>query len=199
MHCEVRFCENRTVSQPGLRCRSLGRKEADTQHTTIRKGRLILCAAVLFLIQATVAHRLSGAFVRFDLLYLLAGFLALEANEDGALWAALCIGLLRDLGSAGRLGGSAVLLVLGVAGLVHVRGRIYREVFVTDVLFVFALVLFCGVGHAMGVALVGRYAQWEPLLTRALGQALVTAVLYPPFAHIFDAIGLLEREESVLA
>jgi len=199
LHCVVRFCENRAVSRPCPSSGSLGWKEADTQPATIRKGRLIACALVLFLIQGAVAHRLSGAFLRFDLLYLLAAFLALEAGEKGALWSALGIGVLRDLGSTGRLGGSAVLLVVAAAALVHLRNRIYREGFVTDVLLVFVFVLFCGMGHAAGTALAGRYAQWGPLLARALGQALITGVLYPPFAYVFDAIGVLERQESVLA
>ena len=198
MHPGRAFCENRTTERPDSARRSLDRKEHETPATTIRKGRLILCAIVLFLIQVAIAHRLTYRFVRFDLLYLLAAFLALEGSEDGALWSALGIGLLRDLGSSGRLGGSAVLLLLGVAGLVHVRDRIFRETVVTDMLLAFLLVLFCGVGHAMGVALFGRYVQWGMLLVRALGQALITASLYPLLSLVCERIGLLEREEYAL-
>jgi rod shape-determining protein MreD len=199
LHREATFCENLAVSRTGPSRGSPGREEADTQRATIRKGRLIVCALVLFLIQGAVAHRLSGAFLRFDLLYLLAAFLALEAGEKGALWSALGIGVLRDLGSTGHLGGSAVLLVVATAALLHFRNRIYREAFVTDALLVFTFVLFCGLGHAAGTALVGRYAQWGPLLTRALGQALLTGLLYPPFAYIFDALGLMERRETAMS
>ena len=167
-----------------------------TRPTGLRTVRLVLCALVLFLLQVTISHRLTYGILHADLLYVLAAFLALEASEEAALWSALGIGLLRDLGSSGRLGGSAVLLVLGAAGLLHVRDRIFREVFVTDMVLVFAFALFCGAGHATGLAVAGRYAQWGALLAGALGQALVTAVLYPVFAFLFERAALLDRAGS---
>ena len=46
---------------------------------------------------------------RSNMDYILVAYLALEASRKGALWGALGIGILRDLASCGRLGGSAVI------------------------------------------------------------------------------------------
>lgn len=175
------------------------RQEMITDRAVIRKGRLIACAAVCFLIQVTILHRLTYGILSVDLICILAVFLALEASESGALWSALGLGLLRDMGTSGRIGGSSVLLVLGAAGLVRVRDRIFRETPLPDMLLAFLFALFCGGGHAMAAVLAERYADWQALLSQAFGQAVVTAALYPFIALICDRIGLLQRQESGLA
>jgi len=156
-------------------------------------------AAVLFLLQVTVAHRFSTESLRFDLLYLLAAYLALEARPEAALVCACAIGILRDLGSGGRLGASAVVMVLGAAGLLVLRDRIYREKIVTDVVLVFGFVLFCGTLRAGGVALASASAGWFALMQYALGQAALTAALAPLFFRLFDRLRVVEREGALLA
>lgn len=199
MKCGVRFCKNRVTEAFVSARHSRGAKEAATKVVTIRKDKLILCAALMFVLQVTISHRLSYRALRFDLLYLLVAFLALEATPSGALWSALGLGLLRDLGSSGRLGSSAVLMVLGAAGLLDLRGRLFRETALANMLLVFVFVLFCGVVDAGVVAIAERYAQWGTLLGRAMGQALLTAAICPVLFLLYECIGLVERQQSVLA
>jgi len=147
----------------------------------------------------TIAHRFAYRHVGFDLLYLLSAFLALEAGARGALGGALAIGVLRDLGSCGRLGASGVILVLATAGMLSLRDRVYRETVVMDLLLIFVFLLFCGAAEAAGVALGAAGADKKVLLGRALGQALLTTALSPPFFFLFERAGLIERDESLLA
>jgi len=149
--------------------------------------------AVLFLLQVAVAHRFFYSSVRFDLLYLIAVFIALEAGVRDALWSALWIGLLRDLASVGRLGSSAVLLVLAAAGVLLIRDRVFRESAVMDAAFVFAVVFLCALCDAVWLGLAGHEAAWGTLAGRATGQAAVTAALSPVFFVFFEWIGLVER------
>ena len=159
----------------------------------------MVCTILLFLLQVSVSHRFSYGSLRFDMLYLLAAYLALEASPRGALWSALLIGVLRDLASCGRVGGSAVPLVLATIGMVFIRDRIYREHVLMDILLVFALVAFCGLMRAAGMALLARSAEWGTLAAGAIGQAFVTALLSPVLFFFFERAGLIDRHESVLA
>jgi len=159
----------------------------------IRKARFTACVAVLFLLQVTVVHRFTHRFLRPDLLLLAAAFLGLEAEWQGALVGSFALGLLRDLGSSGRLGSSALLLVGVTAALLAVRGHLVRESAWTDLLLTFAYVLACGLISALAVALAGAGSDPTALLLRAAGQAAFTAALSPLASLAFSGLGLVRR------
>ena len=162
----------------------------------IRKLRLTACVAALLLLQTTVVHRFSYGFVRFDLLSLLVAFLALEASPKATVWSALAIGLLRDLTSCGRVGTSALLFVAGACGLLFLRERVIRQHIGTDLLLVFAFVLFCSAAWAAGEAALAGGPQLGPLLRRALGTAAFTALLSPFFFPLFEKAGFVRAERT---
>jgi rod shape-determining protein MreD len=166
-----------------------------TETVTVRKARLSVCAVLLLLVQVCAAYRLSYGILRVDLLYLLAGFLALEAAPANALWSALAIGVLRDLASSARLSASALATVLATAALLAVRDRLYREPVFVDMALLFVYALLAGVVEATAVAIADR-ADWSVLLGCALGQAAFTAALVPVFFFLFERVGLLERKDS---
>ena len=174
------------------------RREATTRKAITRKARLAICALAMVLLQVSVTYRFSYGILRLDSLYLLAAFMALEADLGAALWSALAIGLLRDLASAGRLGGSALVLVPAAAALFAVRDRLWREPVLVDVMLVFAFALFCGAVEGTVVAIVGEAAGWGAMLAQALGQAVVTAALCPLFFALFRLAGVVDAHESVL-
>jgi len=86
-------------------------------------------------------------------------------------------------------------MVLAAGGLVALRGRIYREVIVTDVLLVFLFALFCGGMEATVVALFHASARWGGLLALASGQAILTALLCPLVFAACNRFGLVDRHE----
>ncbi len=164
----------------------------------IRKGRLILCVAVLFLLQAALAHRFSHGFLRIDLLYIVVVFLALEADFKGALWTAFLVGLLRDLGSCGRLGASAVLFVSATWGTLWLRNRLVRESIWTDLALTFAYVLLCELAYGLGAAALIPAAQAADAVPRALGEAVFTTAISPLLFMGFARVGLLDRSPEAL-
>jgi rod shape-determining protein MreD len=145
----------------------------------VSKLRLTACALALFLLQAAVVHRFSHRLLRPDLIYLAAAFLALEASWTGALGGAFALGLLRDLGSAGRLGTGALVLLVATAGMLLLRDRLVRESAWTDLLLAFAYVLACGLMSALATAASTPAADGPTLVAAALGQAAFTAALSP--------------------
>lgn len=164
----------------------------------IRKVRFALCVAVLFLLQVTVMHRFAYGILRADLLYLAAVFLALEADFTGAVVGAFAIGLLRDFGSAGSPGASAVLFPPASAALVLIRGHLVRGSVLTDMVLTFSYVLACNLASALGVAFFtagGRIAELAPV---ALGQALITAALSPLVFAAFAGMRLVDRSSEAL-
>ncbi len=158
-----------------------------------RTPRLIACALALFLLQVCVVQRFSYRFMRPDLIYLAVVFLALEARPKQALYAALLLGLLRDMGSAGRLGASALAFLPATALLIALRRRLVRESALVDVLLTFAFVAACGAALAAGTALLSPGADFGPLLRRALGQAAFTAAISPLGFAALRAVGVVER------
>jgi len=162
----------------------------------IRKLRLIACVAILLILQTTVVHRFSYRFVRFDLLGLLVAFLALEASFKATVWSALGIGLLRDLASCGRLGASGLLFVAGAGGLFFLREKVIRQHVWTELLLVFAFVLFYSAAWAASEAAVASGAQLGALLKRALGTAAFTAMLSPLLFPLFERSGLVRSERN---
>lgn len=159
----------------------------------VRKGRLILTVALLFLVQATVVHRFSYDLLRPNLLYALAAFLALEGSWRAALGGAFALGMLMDLGSAGRLGASALAMVLAAAGLFALRERLVRERAWTDIVLVFLFTLVCGLARGGAVWLCASGGSAGALGARALGQAAFTAALSPLLFAAFAEIGIVPR------
>lgn len=164
----------------------------------IRKVRFTICVAALFMLQVTFVHRFTHRFLRPDVLYLLAIFLALEADFKGALWGAFLLGLLRDLGSCGRLGASALLFVAATWGLLLLRQRLMRESIWPDLVLTFTYVLVCGLAYALGVAVFASGAQIAELMPRALGQAVFTTALSPLFFVGFAKLGVVRGSTGAL-
>ena len=162
----------------------------------IRKIRLVLCIGVLFLLQATVVHRFSYRSLQPDLLLLAAAYLAMEADFRGALWAALAIGLLRDLGSSGRLGTSALLLVPACAALVVLRERLMRGSFVIDLALAVLFVLTFSIGEAVLSLIFVPGTGLRELLMQALGRTAYSAALTPMLYAGFGAIGIVDRSDA---
>jgi rod shape-determining protein MreD len=160
----------------------------------MRKLRFAVCALVLFVVQTAIVHRFTHRFLRPDLLYAMAAFLALEADFRSALWGGFALGMLRDLGASGRLGGSALLIVLATAGLLFLRDRLLRESFVTDLVLTFAYVLVCGTAHAFATALLAPGHQSAELIQRAFGQAMFTTAVSPLLFASFTKAGLVDRK-----
>jgi rod shape-determining protein MreD len=173
-------------------------KSPPGMHAMVRRTRLVACAAVLFLLQATVAHRFSYGALRPDLLALLVIYLGLEADFAPALIGAFALGVLRDVGSLTPIGLSALLYLPATGALLAVRERLFREHALMDMVFAFCFVLACGTVHALGAALLLPSAQAGPLAARALGQAVYTAALSPLFFVACTAVGIVDRPWTAL-
>lgn len=159
----------------------------------IRKIRLALCLALLFVLQVTVAHRFAYGILRPDLLCLAAAFLALEADFGGALWGALTVGLLRDMGSCGRLGASALTLLPLSGAMSFVKDRLMRESAWADLALTFAYVAACGLMDAVGAWAFTAGASLAELVPRAFGQALFSAALSPLLFTALTWAGIVAR------
>jgi rod shape-determining protein MreD len=163
----------------------------------IRRFRFALCAVVLFVVQTALVHRFTYGIMRPDLLCAAAVYLALEAGFTEALWGALLLGLLRDLGSCGRLGASALLFPLAAAGLQSVKGHLVRESFLTDLALTFACVLLYGVADAVATAALTSGPQLGDLLPRAIGQAVFTTALSPLLFAALARVAVVDTTRAV--
>jgi rod shape-determining protein MreD len=164
----------------------------------VRTGRLVVAALLIYLLQTTVVHRFSYGPLRPDLLCALAAFLALEADARGALIGAALIGLLEDLGSVGRLGVSALVLVAATAGLLALRARLVRETAWMDLLLTFLYVLAFGLVAGGAVWLQLPEARFGELVGDAAGQAAFTAALAPLLFPVICRTGLVRRRSGVI-
>jgi rod shape-determining protein MreD len=164
----------------------------------IRKLRLALCAVSLLLVDVAFAYRLSYGILRADLVLALAAFLALEAGAPGVVWSAVALGVLRDMASSARPGGSVVGMLAAAGLALALRDRVYREKVLADMMLAFLFVLSCGVVRGTGTALFSP-ARWGAMMGHALGQALLTAALCPLLFPVFRRLGLVQKEEHVLA
>jgi rod shape-determining protein MreD len=178
---------------PSGRYRLTLTREPATRRHFIRPGRLSLCVLIAFLFQVSVAHRFFWGPLRFDMLYLLAAFLALEAPEEGTLWAILAIGLVRDLGSGGRPGLNPLTMLPAAVVLMLLSRRIYRDEILSDMVLVFAFVLMADGCQALGTVWLSEGGEAGVLLRYALGEAAVTAALSPFLFYLFDRVGLVEH------
>jgi rod shape-determining protein MreD len=164
----------------------------------VRKLRFAVCVALLFLVQTTLVHRFSFRFLRPDLLCATAVFLALEADFQGALWGAFALGLLRDMGSAGRPGASALFLVAASGGLAFLRDHLLRDSFLTDLALTLTYML------AFGLAMAVATAAWTPgphvvgLVQDALGQAAYTTAVSPLLFALLAKVGIVDRSAPFL-
>lgn len=145
----------------------------------IRRVRFSICLLALYLLQVAVAPRFSYGPLRIDLLTLLAAFLALEANFTGAVVGVFVVGLVRDLGAEGRLGGSALLFLLTLPPLWMLREFLLRENPLTDWLLTAGWVAAIALVTGLVKALVTPHPQAGPLLVATGGQALMTALVAP--------------------
>jgi len=159
----------------------------------VSRFRFAVCAALLFLVQTTLAHRFSYGFLRADLLCVAAAYLALEADYSAAVWGAFALGVLRDLGSDGRLGTSSLLLVGVTAALLFLRQRLMRDSFLTDMVLTFAYVLALGLVHAFVVSVLVSGAEAGQLLGRAFGQAVFTTAVSPLLYALFARVKLVDH------
>ena len=162
----------------------------------VRKLRFGLFLAAAFLLQATVLHRFSHRFLRPDLLLLTAAFLALEASPAGAIGGAFALGLLRDLGSCGRLGTSALILLPATGVLLLLRGHLMRESPWTDLALTFLYVLGVGMAGAVGVFVLSAGGELGALVPRAVGQAAFTTALSPLVFAALARLSIVEKSDA---
>ncbi len=158
----------------------------------LRRPRLAACLAALFVLQACLAQRFSYSFLRVDLLLALAAFLSLEASHRGALGGAFAVGIIRDLGSSGRLGSSALLMLVAAAGTVTLGEYLLRESFWTELLLVALFILAFSVAESvLGMVCAGTAS--APLLRAGLGQAAFTAAVTPLLLPVLHSMRIVER------
>ncbi len=157
--------------------------------------RLAASVAALFLLQAAVVPRFTHLTFRPDLLLLVPAFVALEGSFRAAAWTALCVGLVRDLGSAGPLGLTPLVLVPATVALCAMRERLVRGRLAVDLALTFAYVFACGLVLAavQEAGSAGRFAATEV----AFGQALVSTAVAPVlFLVLRNARVVAPQEES---
>jgi len=164
----------------------------------VRKVRFTLCVAVLFLLQTTVMHRFAFGIFRPDLLYLAAVYLALEADFPSALVGAFALGLLRDFGSIGGLGASALVFLPASAALVLVRDRLMRGPALTDMVLTFLYILACEMVSALAVAVFTPGGRIGALVPLAFGQAAFTMALSPLVFGAFAGLRLVDKSAAAL-
>jgi rod shape-determining protein MreD len=156
--------------------------------------RLAASVAVLFLLQAAVAPRFTHLHFRPDLLLLVSAFVALEGSFQAAAWTALCVGLLRDLGSAGPLGLTPLVLVPATVGLYGAREHLVRGRLAVDLALTFAYVFACGL--AMSAAQkAGAGTRFGPAGV-AFGQALVSTAVAPMLFVVLRNARVAARQEQ---
>lgn len=158
----------------------------------VRRLRLAVCIAVVYLLQACVMHRFSYGFLRVDLLALLAVFVALEADFRPALRTVFVIGLLRDMGTLGRIGASPLLFVPAAAALMVAREYILRETLWTDMTMTFLWLLAVSVPPALARGAFIEGPQLLSMLKAALGTALCTAIIAPLVFMFLHRAGIVD-------
>lgn len=140
-------------------------------------------------------HRFSYAYIGFDLLLLLAAFMAINASWRGALWSSFFLGVLRDLGSVGRLGSGALALLLPVLLIGIVRERYYRDVMLSDILFSFVFLFSFGVIYSIPVLFLSRGAS-VAYLAHAACRSAFSVLLVPPFFGMLHMAGIVDKQKT---
>ncbi len=164
--------------------------------THIKTVRLIAAAAAVAVLQSCLMHRFSYACISFDLIALLAVFLALNTTAAGTLWWVLGLGLLRDLGSTGRMGLSAVSFLPAVLLVWALKERFDRTSPVSETSVSFLFLLGSGILYAAGTLLLCGGAA-SGLFCHAAGRAAFSAILAPPLFALFRFAGIIERKKTV--
>ena len=165
----------------------------------IRRFRFGICLLGVYLLQVCLAPRFSYGVLRIDLLMLLAAFLALEAGFTGAVAGVFVVGLVRDLGAGGHLGGSALLFLLTVPPLLVLREYLLRENPLTDWILTAGWLAVTAVLIALTKALFTPGPQAGPLLTATAGQALMTALVAPLVFVLLHRTRIIETREDAFA
>ena len=163
----------------------------------MRKFRFILLAFAVSVLQQSLMHRFSYGYLGIDLIGLLAAFAALSTTAGSALWAGLFLGLLRDLGSIGRLGASALSILPAVMLVRALKERFHRRNLISDITLTFLFLLCSGILYRLGLAVAASggpiYSSW---LGYALGNAALTVLLVPPFFALFRISGVIEERKT---
>ena len=162
------------------------------------KTRSVACLVLLLLLQVAFVHRLSYRFIRFDLVGVFAGYMALEARFESSLGWALAAGLGKSLLSLEPLGLSALLYVIAVFVICGIRGSLVRENPLVNVFLVFVFLLLPALSHAVVLALLGPGVHLSGSLLRALGVAACSALVSPFFFSVFDLCSLVGPTEATL-
>ncbi len=161
----------------------------------IRKVRLVSVALVLFLVQAAVINRFSVAWGKPALLCLLAAFLSLYAPMPDLMWGVLGLGILRDCGTGGEFGISALAVLPATAVVISLRGRFFRGG-AMDVALALIFMLVFSLVEATGVILFAGVSPIWALGGIAIGQSLLSAILAFPFFFFAECVGIVGRREQ---
>ncbi len=164
--------------------------------TRIRILRLIAAAFAVSVLQQSLMHRYSYGYISFDLIALLAAFLSINVTDRNTLWAVTGLGLLRDLGSAGRLGLSAISFLPALLLVWALKERFDRTTMVSELSLSFLFLLCAGMVYASGTLLL------TPGITlsffgHAVGRAFFSMLLAPPLFALFTIAGIIETQKTV--
>jgi rod shape-determining protein MreD len=142
-------------------------------------------------------HRFTFANIRFDLLLLLASYIAIHANTRGAFWGTAALGILRDFGSTARPGSSAIALVLSTWAIMTIREDLRDYGTAGEVALAFLFLLLAGVFYGIPVMFKFGPGVTGHQIYQALGQATATSLLSPFLFALFDIAGVIKKKVTV--
>lgn len=161
----------------------------------IKKTRFVLVALAVSIVQQCLVHRYSAGYFSIDLVVLLGAFIAINAPDKKALWAAFFLGMLRDFGSVGMMGGAVLSMLPPVLIVLSIRERLYRNNIISDT--VFSLIFLLSFGFIYGtLMLIFSSGVSLAYYYHALGSAALTMVVTPPFFVLLRLSGFLERHKT---
>lgn len=164
---------------------------------SIRKTRLAIIALTMMIFQVSIINRFALDWGKPDLLCLLGAFLVLYGPIPDLMWGLLAIGLLRDFGSGGQFGMSALAMLPAGAVTLCFRDRFYRGGSMDVVLCFLFMVVFSFV-EGTGI-LVFEDAPSAIMIARVgLGQSLFTVALSFPFFYLAEHMHVVEAGDQPL-
>ncbi len=156
-----------------------------------------MAALAVAIVQQSLMHRFSHGYISFDLIALTAAFVAFHMTGKGGLWAVLFLGVLRDLGSTGRLGAGALCFLPAVLLMWALKERFFRRTMVSGISFAFLFMLASGALYAAGMIAFSPAGASYRYLYHAAASATFTAILVPLFFVCFRLAGIIEQEKTV--
>ncbi len=162
----------------------------------IRKIRFVLVALIISIMQQVFVHRYSYGYAGLDLIAVMGAFTAIMVPTGAALWSCLGLGVLRDLGTAARLGGSALAMLPAVLMISMLKDRFYRSGMAFDIIFTLLFMLSFGFVYAAGAIVFSLGTIPFSFFYHAIGYAVFSSLLVPPLFALFRSAGLVEERKT---